>query len=105
VQALRRAPDRIAFVVVLAGFMSIDAERGDEELARRRPPVLWCRGDQDDAITEADVQRLSAYLPEHAALVERVFPGVGHEVPAAMVEEVARFLGEQRELRERAAES
>jgi phospholipase/carboxylesterase len=98
-QALRRAPDRIAFVVVLAGFMSIDAERGDAELASLRPPVLWCRGDQDDVITEADVRRLSEYLPGHTTLVERVLPGVGHEVPPVMAAEVARFL------RERAAES
>lgn len=94
-QALRRAPDRIAFVVVLAGFMSIDPERGDAELARRRPPVLWCRGDQDDAITEADVQRLSEFLPAHTALVERVLPGVGHEVPPAMAAEVEAFLRER----------
>lgn len=98
-QALRREPRRIAFVVVLAGFMSIDGERGDAELERLSPPVLWCRGDQDDAITESDVERLAAFLPEHTTLGERVLPGVGHEVPPVMVEEVARFL------RERAAES
>ncbi|MDN4613230.1 esterase [Leifsonia sp. F6_8S_P_1B] len=91
-QALRRAPERIAFVVVLAGFMSIDAEAGDAELGRLRPPVLWVRGDQDDAITEADVQRLAAFLPAHSTLTERVLPGVGHEVPASMVAEVAAFL-------------
>ncbi len=93
--ALRRAPDRIAFVVALAGFTTFDGERGDAKLTRLRPPVLWCRGDEDEVIAADDVRRLSEFLPTHSTLKERIYTGVGHKVPSPMVADVTRFLQEQ----------
>jgi phospholipase/carboxylesterase len=93
--ALRRAPGRIAFVAALAGFTTIDGERGDIDLTRVRPPVLWCRGDHDEVIPVDEVGRLRTFLAAHSTFEERIYPGVGHAVPSAMVADVARFLERQ----------
>ena len=74
---------------------TIDGERGDAKLTRLRPPVLWCRGDEDEVIAADDVRRLSEFLPTHSTLKERIYTGVAHTVPSPMVADVTRFLQEQ----------
>lgn len=91
-QALRRAPGRLAFVVTLGGFTTIDGERGDAELAERRPPVLWGHGAKDDAITLDDIARMREFLPGHSTLTERVYPDAGHDLTPAMAEDALRFV-------------
>lgn len=93
VQALRRHPRRFTVAAAFAGFMSVDAERGDTELAARRPPFLWVRGSHDDVIRDTEVARMRAFLPAHTSLEERVHPDAGHEITAAMAADLARFLG------------
>jgi phospholipase/carboxylesterase len=92
VQALRRHPDHFAAAAALAGFLTVDAERGDAELAARRPPFLWVRGTQDDVITDSDVARMHAFLPAHTALEERVHPDAGHEITPATAADLTKFL-------------
>ena len=72
--------------------MTVDAERGDLELAQRRPPFLWVRGVRDEVIPGSDVDRMSAFLPAHTALEERVHVDAGHEVTPAMAEDLRTFL-------------
>jgi len=93
-QALRRAPERLAFVVTLGGFTTLDAERGDAVLAERRPPVFWGHGASDDVITVHDVARMREFLPAHSTLTERVYPGVGHDISPGMAEDAVRFVVE-----------
>jgi phospholipase/carboxylesterase len=92
VQALRRHPHRFELAVSFAGFMSVDAERGDEELARRRPPFMWSRGVLDDVILDTDISRMSSFLPHHTALEQHLHPNAGHEITAQMAAELAAFL-------------
>ena len=93
-QALRRAPERLAFVVTLGGFTTLDGERGDAVLAERRPPVFWGRGAKDDVITVHDIARMREFLPAHSMLTERVYPGVGHDISLGMAEDAVRFVVE-----------
>ncbi|MFP3466118.1 alpha/beta hydrolase [Leifsonia sp. SIMBA_070] len=93
-QAMRRAPERLSFVVTLGGFTTLDGERGDEELARTRPPVFWGHGAADDVISVHDVARMREFLPAHSTLVERVYPGVGHDISPAMAEDALRFVAQ-----------
>jgi phospholipase/carboxylesterase len=91
-QALRRSPNRLAFVVTLGGFTTVDGEVGDAGLAERRPPVFWGHGAKDDVITAHDIARMREFLPRHSTLEERVYPDVGHEVSAAMAVDAMQFI-------------
>ncbi len=91
-QALRRAPRRLAFVVTLGGFTTLDGESGDAELAELRPPVFWGHGAKDDMITVDDIARMREFLPGHTTLTERVYPGVGHDLAPGMAEDALRFV-------------
>jgi phospholipase/carboxylesterase len=91
-QALRRSPGRLSFVVTLGGFTTVDGERGDDELARLRPPVFWGRGGNDTVITGPDVARMREFLPSHTALEERVYPEAGHDIPERMADDALRFV-------------
>lgn len=93
-QALRRAPDRLAFVVTLGGFTTLDGERGDAALTARRPPVFWGRGAKDDVISVHDIARMREFLPAHSTLVERIYPDAGHDVSAEMADDALRFIAE-----------
>ncbi|MGH1549254.1 alpha/beta hydrolase [Leifsonia poae] len=94
-QAMRRAPERLAFVVTLGGFTTIDGERGDAALAERRPPVFWGHGAKDDAITLDDIARMREFLPGHTTLTERVYPDAGHDLTPGMAEDALRFVAAQ----------
>jgi phospholipase/carboxylesterase len=91
-QALRRYPHRFEFVAVFAGFTTVDEEATDEELAGRRPPVLWCRGTEDRVIPDGDIVRMRQFLPSHTTLVERIYPGADHEVTPQMAHDLTDFI-------------
>ncbi|HYI34639.1 MAG TPA: alpha/beta fold hydrolase [Glaciibacter sp.] len=91
-QVLRRAPERVEFVVTLAGFTTTDTETGDAELARRRPPVFWGRGARDTVIPDTDIARMREFLPEHVALEERVYAHADHWISVEMAADAQRFI-------------
>jgi phospholipase/carboxylesterase len=91
-QTLRRHPGRVQFVAIFAGFTTIDAEPTDIDLAKRRPPVLWARGTDDDVIPASDIARMREFLPVHTALEEQVYAGAGHEITAAMAADLSSFI-------------
>ena len=91
-QLLRHSPARFPAGVVLSGF-SLDAELpGDEELARLRPPVFFGRGDVDGVISAATFARISAWLPGHSTLTEKVYPGLAHSISAEELTDISTFL-------------
>jgi phospholipase/carboxylesterase len=85
-----REPDRFDRVVVLSGF--VPAAWADKPGPERLPPVLWGRGDADEVIPAAAVARTAAWLGAHADATVRRYPGLGHGVGAAELEDVAAFL-------------
>ncbi|NTW40315.1 MAG: hypothetical protein HGA44_10590 [Cellulomonadaceae bacterium] len=91
-QLLRSRPERVVAPVVLGGFVLGAPQPGDAALTASRPPVFWGRGADDRVIAASAVARTSAFLPEHSALVERVYPGLAHGIDAAEVADVRAFL-------------
>jgi phospholipase/carboxylesterase len=106
VQLLRHRPDRFGWAVVLGGYVITDDAPGDAILARDRPPVFWGRGERDTRIGTAAVARTREFLSGHSTLVERRYPGLGHEVAGTELTDAAAFIadhshGERRDLGER----
>lgn len=91
-QLLRTRPERVAATVVLGGFVSGAAQPGDGVLAASRPAVFWGRGADDHVIAAPAIARTTEFLPAHTALIERVYPGLGHGISAAEVADVRAFV-------------
>ena len=94
-QAMRLDPELFAYGVVLSGFASPLAVSGDPALRRRRPPVFSGRGDADRLVPGPLVALTDRWLAEHTTLTRRVYPGLGHDVSPAEVEDLAAFLRAQ----------
>ena len=93
-QLLRTRPERVAATAVLGGFVQGAAQAADEKLAASRPAVFWGRGALDRVIAEHAVQRTADWLPGHATVTERVYPGLAHGINAAEVDDLRGFLAE-----------
>ena len=79
-------PTRSTYAIVLAGFVvptigdDVDAQARDEVLAGLRPPVFYGRGDVDEVIPAAAVERTSEWLEQHTDAEQTVYPGLAHGV-------------------------
>lgn len=96
-ELLRRAPERFAYVVNLAGFV-LPGERagdGDARLAELLPPVFWGRGTVDTVIPDASIARTRDWLPSRSTLDERIYEGVAHSVSERELADVAAFVRAQ----------
>ena len=89
---IRDRPERVIAPVVLGGFVARGTQSGDAVLAVSRPHVFWGRGEQDRVIAAPAIARTSAFLPTHATLHERVYPGLAHGIDAAEIADVRDFL-------------
>ncbi|MGO1770477.1 MAG: alpha/beta hydrolase [Microbacterium sp.] len=96
VHAMRLRPGRFAFAANLSGYALPGADLpGDAELAELRPPVFWGRGTADAVIPEALVVHTTDWLPGHADLVGRIYPGLGHAVSPDEISDLSVFLTRQ----------
>ena len=93
-QLLRTRPERIVAAVVLSGFIAGAPQPADAVLAEARPPVFWGRGDADGVVPPNAVAVAGSWLPGHTALVQSVYPGLGHSVNEAELDEVRAFLAD-----------
>jgi phospholipase/carboxylesterase len=91
-ELLRRAPERFAFAVSLAGFALPGERDGDERMSQLAPHVFWGRGTVDEVIPVASVVRTQLWLPAHSTLDERIYEGVGHSVSDRELADVAAFI-------------
>ncbi|WP_269939220.1 alpha/beta hydrolase [Arthrobacter sp. HY1533] len=91
-QLLRTRPERVVAPVVLGGFVLGAEQPGDGLLAAQRPPLFWGRGAEDGVIAPVAIARTSEFLPNHTALNERIYPGLGHGINAAELADVREFL-------------
>lgn len=91
-QAMRLQPERFAFAVNLSGYAAPGELPGDAVLAERRPPVFWGRGSRDDVIPGPLIAHTTGWLPAHADLSGRVYPGLTHSVSEAELADVRAFL-------------
>jgi phospholipase/carboxylesterase len=91
-QLLRTRPERVLTTVVLGGFVQKSPQPADEQLAIDLPAVFWGRGADDRVIGPEAISRTSAFLPTHATLVERVYPGLAHGISAEELADVGDFV-------------
>ena len=96
-QLLRTRPERIAATVVLSGLVARGEQPADAALAglpsaESRPRVFWGRGDADQVIWPAAIERLAEWLPGHADATIRVYPGLAHSVSEQEMNDVKAFL-------------
>jgi phospholipase/carboxylesterase len=94
-QAMRLDPTRFAFAVNLSGYVTPGDLPRDGELAERKPAVFWGRGTNDDVIPEFLVAHTTDWLPGHADLSGRVYPGLTHSVSEPELADVRVFLDKQ----------
>jgi phospholipase/carboxylesterase len=92
IHLLRRAPERFAFAVALAGFLARGEQPGDPALAAARPPIFFGRGDADRVITPQAFARTEAWLPDHADATVRVYPGLAHGISGEELADVTAFV-------------
>ena len=95
IELLRRAPERFAFAVSLAGFSLPGEREGDERMSQLALPVFWGRGTADEVIPGSSVVRTQDWLPAHADLDQRVYEGLGHSVSDRELADVTAFLRAQ----------
>ncbi|MHA6512944.1 alpha/beta hydrolase [Tessaracoccus sp. Z1128] len=91
-QLLRTRPERVLAPVILSGFILGAPQPGDDLLAENPPAVFWGRGSQDRVIAAPAIARTESWLPRHARLERRVYPGLAHTLSAAEIADVRRFL-------------
>ncbi len=96
VQLLRRAPERIDSVVLLASFVTEDhapeTTALDAHLAELKPRVFWGRDPRDPVVGENLIAYTRKWLPAHTDLDERLYANVGHSLSIEEIEDVAEFL-------------
>ena len=91
-QALRLAPARLGAVVALSGYVAPGDLPDDAALREIRPAVFWGRGTADDVIPPSLVAHTAQWLPEHADLSGRVYPGLTHSISDDELADVHQFL-------------
>lgn len=91
-QVLRRRPDVVDALVMLASARHPEPDPGDAAMADRRPPVFSGRGTADEVIPAWRFADTADWLPEHSRLTERIYEGLGHSVSDAVLADVVAFL-------------
>lgn len=94
-QMLRLAPERVSFAVNLSGYAGGGELPGDETLAVLKPPVFWARGALDEVIPQSAIEHTASWLPEHAELSGRIYPGLDHAVSLEVLADLRNFLALQ----------
>lgn len=91
-QALRLEPERFGSVVALSGYAAAGELPRDDDLRELRPAVFWGRGSHDDVIPPALIDHTAQWLPDHAELSGRVYPGLTHSISEDELADVRLFL-------------
>ncbi len=91
-QALRLSPERFGAVAALSGYASPRVLPNDNRLREERPPVCWGRGTLDQVIPAPLIAHTAQWLPDHAELSGRVYPGLAHGISAEELVDIAHFL-------------
>ena len=91
-ELLRRAPERFAFAVNLAGFALPGERAGDERMSQLAPYVFWGRGAADEVVPARMIEHTQMWLPAHTTLDERIYEGIGHSVSDRELADVSAFI-------------
>lgn len=96
-QALRLEHARFDAVVALSGYVSPGDLPEDAALSDVRPRVFWGRGTSDDVIPAPLIAHTATWLPDHAELTGRVYPGLTHSISEDEMADVRVFLEKWRD--------
>lgn len=89
-ELLRAAPERCLTVANLAGFIARPAEPGEaDRMLQRR--VFWGYGDADPVIPPSWIAATRAFLDAHTRCSEIRYPGLGHSISAAELDDLTLF--------------
>lgn len=91
-QLLRTRPDRILATVVLSGFTLGYEQPADEELKNQLPPVIYCRGLDDQVISNEAVLRAQEWLENHTTASIKSYYRLAHSVDERVMSDVDLFL-------------
>ncbi len=94
-ELLRRRPGSLDWVAQLSGGPFPARLPGDEELARRRPPVLWGHGGLDPLFDAAVETQVRQWLEAHVDVTEERSPMLGHGVDEQVLGALAAFIAER----------
>ena len=90
-QLLRTRPERILGTVILSGFIYSGELEKDTELAITKPKVIYCRGLQDQMISQEAVVGINTWLQKHTKAITKTYEGLGHSVDDRVMKDVASY--------------
>lgn len=91
-QVLRLAPERIAYTVMLSGFVVGGNHPGDAALAAVRPPVFWGRGTADRVIPGPAIDWTAVWMPKHTEPTTRVYEDLAHGISRPELADIHAFI-------------
>jgi phospholipase/carboxylesterase len=89
---IRCRPTRFLAAVNCSGFTATGEFPGDSELETLRPAVFWGSDPQDPVIGAEAIARTAAWLPSHATLEARTYPGIAHSISREELDDIFMFL-------------
>ena len=91
-QLLRTRPERVKATVILSGFIYAGELPGDKELKTTKPKVIYCRGLQDQMISQEAISRINTWLQSHTKAITKTYEGLGHSVDGRVMNDVATYV-------------
>ncbi len=91
-QLLRTRPERVKATVILSGFIYAGELPADKDLEKSKPKVIYCRGLQDQMISQEAISRINTWLQSHTKATTKTYEGLGHSVDARVMKDVADYL-------------
>jgi len=91
-QLLRTRPERILGTVILSGFIYSGELEKDKDLLKEKPKVIYCRGLQDQMISQEAVVRINTWLQKHTRAITKTYEGLGHSVDDGVMRDVASYV-------------
>ena len=91
-QLLRTRPERVKATVILSGFIYAGELPADKDLEKTKPKVIYCRGLQDQMISQEAISRINTWLQSHTKAITKTYEGLGHSVDGRVMNDVADYL-------------
>jgi phospholipase/carboxylesterase len=91
-QLLRTRPERVLATVVLSGFTLGTEQPADALLREELPPLIYCRGLEDNVVSADAVTRTEDWVKQHTTATVKSYYRLGHSVDNRVMDDVAAFL-------------
>ncbi len=78
--------------MVLAGFTLGATQPADQALREELPPLIYCRGQDDNVVSADAVTRTEDWVKQHTTATVKSYYRLGHSVDNRVMDDVAEFL-------------